>query len=110
MGAARIKTFYQPILESCEEASDRGASSDQIRARAAEKIGRFLTSGELKNLRTPTPHGKGNYFEWGLADLVQYEFLTKNPLYKLTAKGWRLVGRLRQNPTLQIDRPFLAQF
>ena len=43
MGFASTKTFYRPIVESCEEADARGAPSDQLRARTEQKIGKFLT-------------------------------------------------------------------
>ena len=79
MGFASIKTFYRPIVESCEEANPPGASSDQLRARTEQKIGKFLTAGELDELRKPTPGAKGNYFAWALADLVQYKFLSGPP-------------------------------
>ncbi len=108
MGFALTKTFYWPIVESCEEAGALGASSDQLRARTEQKIGKFLTASELGELRKPTPGGKGNYFAWALADLVQYKFLSESP-YRLTEPGKRLAEYLRKNSG-DIDRGFLRRF
>ena|SRR5208337_3202225 len=110
MGFASTKTFYQPIVESCEEADPRGASSDELRVRTEQKIGNLLAAGELGELRKPTPRAKGNYFAWALADLVQYKFLSEPPQYRLTEAGKRLAEYLRKNRSADIDRGFLQRF
>jgi len=110
MGFARTKTFYSSILECCEEADARGASSDQIREFTEEKIRAFLTADELDQLRKPVPHAKGNYFEWALAHLVQFKFLSEGPRYGLTEEGKRLAEYLRKNPSVPVDRGFLERF
>jgi len=110
MGFASTKTFYRPIVESCEEADARGASSGQLRARTEQKIGKFLTADELAELRKPTPGAKGNYFAWALADLVQYKFLSEPPQYQLTEAGKRLAEYLRKNLSAHIDRGYLQRF
>ncbi len=110
MGFARTKTFYRPILECCEKADGRGASSDQIRAYTEEKIRECLTAEELDRLRKPVLRAKGNYFEWALADLVQFKLLSGGPRYQLTPEGRRLAEYLRKNPSIHVDRGFLRRF
>ncbi len=110
MGFASSKTFYRSILECCEAADTSGSTPAQIRAYADDKVGKFLTASELDQLRKPKPGAKGNYFEWALAHLVQYKFLSGPPRYALTESGNRLAAYLRKNASAQVDLGFLKRF
>ncbi len=108
--ASKIAIYYVPILESVAAAKG-DIGSEAIRLAVIKALGPALSDSERDRvLAKGWQNSKGNYFEWGLADLVRYKFLSKNVGYRIAAKGLDLLEHVRKNPSLQLDRGVLAQF
>jgi hypothetical protein len=105
-----ITIFYAPVLRAVA-GSINELGSDAIREATVKSLGPALTQAERDRILTKGwPRSKGNYFEWALADLVRYKFLSKESHYRITPRGLALLEHIRKNPSLQLDRSILAAF
>jgi hypothetical protein len=107
--ASRIAIFYLPILKSVA-ASNKEVGSKTIREQTASILGDALTKAERRRLLNKSPTKKGNYFDWALANLTLYKFLSKGSGYRLPKRGVALFKYLQKNPSLQLNRSDLARF